>query len=463
MSFRKRLRFSMAFLGGKLWLEWIKFKGKPRNDRPGMVSMRLDPDFLYGIAKPPLTIVVTGTNGKTTVSAMLADILRAEGKTVAYNDWGANHHAGVARVLLAAAGWRNHPIVDAAIIELDELISPEDMPALQPDYIIVTNLGRDSMLRNGHPGYIRSRLEQAIASAPGAKLILNADDPISCFLGRDRDSAYFGVLPMGQPQRRHLVDDFCVCPHCGAIPEYVYRNYRHMGRFRCPSCGLESPHADYLVEGFSPEERRIAVQESGGTGIYTVPSAALHNVANTATVIALFREMGYDRDRVGRDLLHCRIPASRESRETVNGIELMTQIAKAQNPTAVSTVMEYLASDQDPKEIAMILDEHYDNPLKTETVAWEYDTDFEFLKEANVQHIVFTGARRLDLRFRLLLAGIPAEKLVMTETEQEAADQVTLHGVKKIIVLHDVNAVTRGRKLRDRIRERILQEGGEAL
>lgn len=460
MKLWNQVRFMAAFLGGKLWLEWIKLKRKPRNDRPGMVSMRLFPDFLYHISKPPLTIVVTGTNGKTTVSGMIADVLRAEGKTVAYNDWGANHHAGVARVLLGAVNWLNRPAVDAAIIELDELISPEDMPALQPDYVIVTNLGRDSMLRNGHPGYIASRVQKALDSAPKAKVILNADDPLSCFLGENNPRVWFGIAPVKQEQRVHLVNDFEVCPRCGAKPDYAYRTYRHMGRFRCPGCGLESPRANYQVVGFNLEQRRIAVQEGASTDSYPVPSDSMHNAANAAAVIALFRELGINRERLARDLSLANIPLSRESRETVNGVELITHIAKAQNATAVSTVMEYLAGDPSSKELVMILDEHFDTPLKTETVAWEYDTDFEFLLQANVRHIVFTGPRRLDLRLRLLLAGLPEDKLIMTDTEEAAADAVCWQGAEKIYVLHDVNAITRGRLLRDRIHARIQREGG---
>ena len=82
MKLWKKIRFWIAFLGGKAFLAWYLRTGHRQNDRPGMVSMRLYSDFLQYITKPPLTIVVTGTNGKTTIAAITAKLLQAQGKTV---------------------------------------------------------------------------------------------------------------------------------------------------------------------------------------------------------------------------------------------------------------------------------------------------------------------------------------------------------------------------------------------
>ena len=141
----------------------------------------------------------------------------------------------------------------------------------------------------------------------------------------------------------------------------------------------------------------------------------------------------------------------------------MTHIAKGQNPTAVSTVFEFLAKDTAKKEIILILDEVFDNPLKTETVAWIYDTDYEFLNQSSIRKIILGGARYLDHRLRLLLAGIPAEKLVCLREEGDTPAYVDLSGVEKIFILHDVNAVSRGRMIRDAVKARILEKRGELV
>lgn len=77
----------------------------------------------------------------------------------------------------------NKPTKDAVVIEMDELISPINVPKLKPDYLIINNLARDSMLRNAHPGYIQDHLRQAVEAAQDTVVIVNADDPCCCFLG----------------------------------------------------------------------------------------------------------------------------------------------------------------------------------------------------------------------------------------------------------------------------------------
>lgn len=316
MELWNRLRFRVALWGGKLFLARYRKQGRLQNDRPGMVAMRLYGGFLKYVAKPKLTIVVTGTNGKTSTASLVAQLLQGRGMTVSYNDWGANHHAGVARCLLDAVSWRNRPVKDAAVIEMDELISPEDVPDLKPQYIIVTNLSRDSMLRNAYPAHIASRLRQTIHETPGAMVILNADDPLSCFLGDQEKNrrVYFGLAPMGESQPAPLADDFAVCPRCGGTPVYTHRNRRHMGQFRCPGCGLEPKKPDVLAEELDLERGRMTLREPDGTHIYPLPSSNVHTAANVAALVPLFRDLGVSPEELAELLKTVKLPQSRESR-----------------------------------------------------------------------------------------------------------------------------------------------------
>lgn len=455
MKLLNKARFWLAFLGGKAFLTCYFRQGRVRNDRPGMVSMRLYGGFLRYIAKPPLTIVVTGTNGKTTVAGMAAQILKAQGMTVSYNDWGANHHAGVARCLLDAVTWGNRPRVDAAVIELDELIAPEDMPDLKPDYILVTNVARDSMLRNGHPQYILQRLEKAIAGAPGAVVIVNGDDPISCTLAEGRRRLVFGAGNLELEEHTTLADDFPVCLRCGGKPRYLYRNNRHMGQVVCPDCGFSSPPRDILVEQVDISGKTLRIREGKDTFVYPLVSGSVHNALNQAALVALFRDQGIGHAELARYFRAVHVPALRETRIRIRGVELVTQAAKGQNATAVSTVFRWVAQEPGQKEVVLLLDEVYDDPRKTETAAWIYDTDYEYLNHPGIRRIILGGARYLDHRLRLLLAGVPAEKLVCLPDPLDTADQVDFQGVDGIYILHDVNSVTRGKQVRDWIRERM--------
>lgn len=454
----KKLQFWIALWAGKGFLWWYKKTGHVRNDRPGMVSMRLCSDFLKYVAKPELTIAVSGTNGKTTISSVVAGLLEEQGKTVSFNDWGANHHAGHARCILDAVDIFNRPTKDAVVIEMDELISPINVPKIKPNYLIVTNLARDSMERNAHPEYIGAQLKKAAEGSPDTVVIVNADDPLSCFVGQNNRHLYYGVFDQHTHSLPAMANDFTVCPRCGTKPVYHYRNYRHIGDFECPHCGLKSPNRDYFVE--AADDTQITMREPEGTFNYPILSPAVHNIYNLAAVIALFRDMGLSPEKLAEGLKKAKLPVSRESHEVVGGIELITQVAKGQNPTAVSTVFENVVKDPSEKEIILMLDDLFKDPNKTETVAWIYDTDYEYLNDEHIHKIVIGGERYLDHRLRLLLAGVPEDKIVYMRDMFETANHVDFDGISKIYVLHDVNSITRGRMVRDAVKERILNERG---
>lgn len=457
----RKLQFFVALWAGKLFLWWYLRRGKRQNDRPGMVSMRLCGDFLKYVAKPQLTIAVTGTNGKTTVSSMVASILEAQGKSVSYNDWGANHHAGHARCLLDAVSIFNKPTKDAVVIEMDELISPINVPKLKPDYLIINNLARDSMLRNAHPGYIQDHLRQAVEAAQDTVVIVNADDPCCCFLGEHNRRVYFGMTDTRTNPMPTRVDDFSVCPKCGAKPVYKYRQYRHVGEFYCPRCGLKTPERDYFIQQVDYEGMTMQVREPDGIHGYPLVSKAIYNIYDVAAVIALFRDMGMPAEMLAQALGHVKVPASRETRQTVEGIELITQLAKGQNPTATSTVFENVYRDPRTKEIVLLLDEVFDDPHKSETIAWIYDSDYEFLGGDTVKKIIVGGERYLDHRVRLLLAGIPAERIVCVRDPFDTPQYVDTEGVEHIYVLHDVNFISRGHRIRDEIAAGIRESAAQ--
>ena len=87
---------------------------------PGLIADRIDPDLLGKIARrlPQGSIVVAGTNGKTTTSRMIADIIEASGRTVAHNRSGSNLVRGVASAFAARSTLTGDPRADCGVIEL---------------------------------------------------------------------------------------------------------------------------------------------------------------------------------------------------------------------------------------------------------------------------------------------------------------------------------------------------------
>ena len=88
------IRFYFALCAAKFYYFINKLRGNARDDRPGLLAFKLCPDFLSRIAKPKLVITITGTNGKSTTSALVYRKLCEMGYNVSFNDWGANLFAG---------------------------------------------------------------------------------------------------------------------------------------------------------------------------------------------------------------------------------------------------------------------------------------------------------------------------------------------------------------------------------
>ena len=454
-----RVLFFPALWAGKLLLYLYQHTGHARNDKPGMAALRLCDEFLRYAAKPKLTIVVSGTNGKTTISCVVAEMLKQRGMSVSYTDWGANDRGGNAWCILNAVSIFNRPTKDAAVIEMDELVSRRNVPQLKPDYLIVNNLARDSMLRNATPEFVESHLRSAAASSPKTVVIANADDPLSCEIGKNNRRVFFSAADLHTNPSAASLHDLALCPHCFAKLRYRYRNFRHIGSFSCPACGFASPESDYFVERVDAEHDVMTLRSRDGESEYPILSASVYNIYNEAAILAMFLDMGCKPEELRDCLAHASIPASRATKVEVNGITVHTHMAKGQNATATSSVFEGVVKEPGEKELIILVDEVYEHPGESETAAWIFDVQYECLNDPHIKKIIVGGDRYLDHQVRMRMAGIPEEKTVCIRGMSETAELVDTEGIDSIYILHDVNFVSRARAVRDAVQKRIEEAG----
>jgi UDP-N-acetylmuramoylalanine-D-glutamate ligase len=99
-----KIRFYIALWAAKLAQRLLKLLGRKATYFSGKLALKLCPDFLGRIGRPELLIGITGTNGKTTVSNLLADVLEGWGEDIVNNRFGSNIDAGAATSLIDAAG-----------------------------------------------------------------------------------------------------------------------------------------------------------------------------------------------------------------------------------------------------------------------------------------------------------------------------------------------------------------------
>lgn len=135
----------------------------------GLVAMSLDRSVLGQLGAGRRTVVVTGTNGKSTTTRMLAAALSTVDE-VATNSEGANMDAGLVAALASA------PDAPLAALEVDEMHVPHVSDAVDPAVIVLLNLSRDQLDRVGEINHIERTLRAGLARRPGAVVVANCDD-----------------------------------------------------------------------------------------------------------------------------------------------------------------------------------------------------------------------------------------------------------------------------------------------
>jgi hypothetical protein len=190
------------------------------------------------------------------------------------------------------------------------------------------------------------------------------------------------------------------------------------------------------------------------------------NVFNVVSAAATLRAVGQSREDIAEFLSRQKIPEIRETYKEFNGIRYYAFATKSQNVSAASTVFEYMANEPSNKNVVFCMDEVQDRNHPTETLTWIYETDYEALNSPNIKKIIVGGHMFLNHKLRLLLAGIPEEKIVAVENDDEVPLHVDTEGIERVYVLYETDYVTKGQTWRDNIYKRAMEladkKGGEA-
>ena len=447
-----KLKFFIGLWAGKLSVPALKITHHNGTDYPGVLAVKFCPDFLKYVKKPPKTVIITGTNGKTTVNNMLIDILEDNGYTVFTNRSGSNITSGISTVFIKGSNiFGRLKKCDLAVLEVDERSAPRIYPYLKPDYVVITNLSRDSILRNAHPGYIANVLSSSVPS--NTEMILNADDLISGNVAGANPRTYFGIdrLPEDGITYDGLLNDMRICPKCSGRLKYTYLRYNHIGNAVCEDCGFSSPKADISVTSLNRDAKRMTIREGDNEYTYPLIATSIFNIYNLVTVIAAARKLGLSHEKIASSMERTAVPESRHSEESAGNIKIITQMAKEKNASATTRAFDYVSNKKGSRELLLMMNCLNDTKHWSENPCWMYDTDFELLNRPDIKKIVCAGARNTDYRLRLLMAGIPAERIVCCDDEFEAAELLSYNPGDTICLFHGVDSTALAMKVKAKI------------
>lgn len=412
-----RVRFYTALVLARLTYLAIKLLHRSSGTSfVGMMTLKVCPDFLAHCRKyiKNNAITISGTNGKTTTSGLVAHIFEENQNSIIHNVKGANMLTGIANVF--ALNIKPFKRFDYAVIESDEAYLTKLYDYFKADYLLVTNLFRDQLDRYGELSTTASFIQNAINKNKELKLILNADDPLVTNFGKGKNAIYYGFEEVEFCSEIHNATSNaptevfnCIC---GKPLQYNKQFFAQEGHYYCAKCGFKRPEPNYkgYVKIYS-DYSELKIRHNNKDFEFKINLVGLYNAYNVLGAVACAMENGIDYQTIKKAVSTYKSIFGRAERRIINGHKTLIQLIK--NPTGASEVLKTV--DLSSNIVIAINDNYADG----RDISWLWDSDFEQLK--NAQKLVITsGIRAKDMATRLKYAGIPQEKIIVEEDIKSA-------------------------------------------
>jgi len=380
---------------------------------PGDVARVIDRDILRKLSQDLKfgSIVITGTNGKTTTARLISWLLEGAGHRVVSNRSGANLIFGVTAATLESANGSGRLRADWGVFEIDEASLPKAIEEIQPKAALVLNLFRDQLDRYGELESIAKKIEAALASLPaGSTSLLNADDPRVAEIGSNLNHPplWFGLddTSVAEHDLPHAADAR-TCPRCGAslIFDAVYVG--HDGVYHCPNGDFQRPTPDITatgitLDGFDNIAMTVHSANAKQDQRIALPLGGLYNAYNVLAAYSAGITLGLDPDYIAHRLQNFRAAFGRQERLEFRGRHLNLVLSK--NPAGFNETLRTAVDLANGNNFLIALN---DRKADGTDVSWIWDVDFERLK-GKAHALIPAGNRAHDLAVRFKYAGVNA-------------------------------------------------------
>ncbi len=374
------LRTSAAILAGKALRYAARLRGGG-SALPGLVAERVDPNLLARTLAnvPGGIVVVSGTNGKTTTTKMLAAVIAAHGKRVFTNPTGSNFTRGVLSAMLGQVTTRGRLDADVAVLELDEWHALQFAKLVPPTHALLLNVARDQLDRFAEID-TTARLLATLAGQTSRVVVLNRDDSFVFRIAEGLSGTeirYFGIDP--------------------AVADRVPALHEADVRFEDDTTPPEPTTLDGLLHPVDAREFaiRFGSDPAGEVGPLTLRQRGLAAMVNATAATTMARAvLGTDFDPAvaARALREVTAPFGRGEIIDVDGHPLELVLVK--NPAGFTVALSTYGNEPVPTMIA-INDDYADG----QDVSWLYDVSFASLSPHGVA--MTSGVRAYDMALRL--------------------------------------------------------------
>ncbi|ORA18008.1 Mur ligase family protein [Mycobacterium arosiense] len=340
----------------------------------GLIAMTLDRSVLGQLASGRRTVIVTGTNGKSTTTRMTSAALATLGP-VATNAEGANMDAGLVAALAAK---RDAPL---AALEVDEMHVPHVSDAVDPSVVVLLNLSRDQLDRVGEINVIERTLRAGLVRHPGAVVVANCDDVLMTSAAYDSPNVVW-VAAGGS-----WSNDSVSCPRSGEVI------VRDRGHWYSTGVDFKRPSPQWWFDDdtlYGPDGLSLPMR-------LALPGAV--NRGNAAQAVAAAVALGADPVSAVAAVSAVDEVAGRYRTVRVGAHEVRILLAK--NPAGWQEALSMV----DKSAAGVVISVNGQVP-DGEDLSWLWDVRFEHVDGTFKGRVVAAGERGTDLAVRLGYAGV---------------------------------------------------------
>ena len=395
----------------KVTYKVMRAMGRTARAMPGKLAFAIDRNIIRELSEGHKTIVITGTNGKTTTTHMIQQAIIDTYGSAAYDPSSTNLEQGIATTLCLDSTIDGKRKSDWAVIESDEGATKIILPATLPQVLVVTNLYRDQVDRYPTWTTARDYIIEAIKSSPDTVLVLDADCQVTASIADavPNKVIWFGMECNPYDEGVADFDDVVGCIKCGEPLEFQHRTFAHLGNFTCPKCGYEHHALDIAVTGVKDKQEKsctLTMRVHGDEIEVPVNVRAGYDIYNAAAAFAGLVTLGVPEERVVEALGHFTHAAHRFEIFDVNGTE--TRLLLMKNTAGCNQLINMLASEENPPQnLVCMLGKEVMDGLSTD---WIIGVQWEKLVTPETKVIV-GGPCYDDMAARLLIAGVDEQNM----------------------------------------------------
>lgn len=435
-----KVKSFLSILASKaiLFLSQKFFKGG--SNFPGRIALKIDRNILKIVSENYKVILVTGTNGKTTTTSMIYNIVKENGFDVITNNTGANMLPGIISCFISNYKFRNTK-EKYAVIEVDEANLKFITEYISPEIITITNLFRDQLDRYGEVYTTLNKILEGVEKVPDAKLILNGDESLLGDLKIPNEKIYYGFeASLENNSKIDINADAKFCKFCKTNYSYNFVTYNHLGDFYCPNCGYKRASLKYAVTELIDVNLENSLVKFNDYE-FNITQSGLYNIYNALCAFSIGKELAISNETI--DSSFKKQTSSFGRQEILKIGDKEAKIILVKNPAGYNQAIDTLCLNKEGFSAAFLLNDNY---ADGRDVSWIWDVNFEKLSSQKISEILVSGVRLYDMAVRLKIAGLPTDKFIVEEDFEKLTNEIKECSEEKIYVLATYTAMINYRK-----------------